>query len=138
MFAEMLMPTFTLNNLAIVGNGFCDDEIVRIQEYLEALNPNARLIFVEPGFGRQNFLSALKNLILADKPITEKDIINIEFQPDLIIKVGSDQNSLEDSFVAGASYAEIAFCSLAPQDFTLEALKPFLEDFENRKRNFGV
>lgn len=138
MFAEMIKATTTLNNLAIVGNGFCDDEIARIQEYLEALNPNARLIFVEPGSARQNFLSALKNLILADKPITEKDIINIEFQPDLIIKVGSDQHSLEDSFVVGACYAEIAFCPLAPQDFTLETLKPFLEDFENRKRNFGV
>ncbi|MEY3369608.1 MAG: hypothetical protein RLZZ361_278 [Cyanobacteriota bacterium] len=138
MFADMMASFNTLNNLALVGSGFCDDEIARIQEYLEALNPSARLIFVEPGFGRQNFLSALKNLILADKPITEKDIINIEFQPDLIIKVGSDQNSLDDSFVVGASYAEIAFCSLAPQDFSLEALKPFLEDFENRKRNFGV
>lgn len=138
MFAEMLMPTSTLNNLALVGEGFCDDEIARIQEYLEALNPNARLILAEPGSARQNFLAALKNLILAGKPITEKHIINIEFQPDLIIKVGSDQNSLEDSFVVGASYAEIAFCSLAPKDFNLEALKPFLEDFENRKRNFGV
>lgn len=138
MFAEMLVPTSTLNNLAIVGIGFCNDEIVRIQEYLEALNPNSRLIFVEPGSARQNFLSALKNLILGGKPITERDIIDIEFQPDLIIKVGSDQNSLEDSFVVGASYAEIAFCSLAPEDFTLETLKPFLEDFENRKRNFGV
>jgi undecaprenyl pyrophosphate synthase len=134
----MLKTENKLNSLALVGRDFSCDEIVRIQEYLENLNPNSRLICIESGFARQEFLETLKNLMKSPKPITEQDITNIEFQPDLILKLGSKQNSLENSFTLGASYAEIAFCPVEAKNFKLEDLIPFLEEFEQRKRNYGV
>jgi hypothetical protein len=74
----MLKTENKLNSLALVGRDFSCDEIVRIQEYLENLNPNSRLICIESGFARQEFLETLKNLMKSPKPITEQDITNIE------------------------------------------------------------
>ena len=131
----MLNTENKLNSLALVGVGFQDSQIASIQEYLEILNPNVRLFCIEPGASRINFLESLKSLIKSKDILTTQDLQKIEFQPDLIIKFG-DQ-SLGDSFVLGASYSEIAFCDQPAQNFCLEDLKIFLEDFENRKRNFG-
>lgn len=60
-------------------------------------------------------------------------------QPDFIIKVGGDLESLENTVTLEASYAEIYFFrSLQAKDFTIEDFSKACADYGSRQRNFGA
>lgn len=128
----------TLAKLAIVGTGFDRRMIESFRDYLSKLEPSPELALIEPGHGRANLLKGLKQLARKRKPISEADIRQLEFEPDLIIKLDAEVPCLDDSFVVGAAYAEIAFSAKSAEQFTLADLKEIIDDFEKRKRNFGV
>lgn len=124
-----------------------EDEIESIKFY--ALNAGVRFYYLPFGNARKNLLDKFKKLLLGK---TEKEIKGMtdaelakelahdkEFpEPDLIIKVGETKESLENTFIMEASYAEIYFAKKNPKDFVLNDVEHAIQDFETRKRNFGA
>jgi undecaprenyl diphosphate synthase len=101
---------------------------------------NVHLKILQKGQGRKDFLEKVKTLLLSnkeEKEFTQEDIKSLEEELDLVINV-SENNSLEDSIVTGINYAEIVFIKKDLKDFSIEDYKAAVEEFKNRKRNFGA
>jgi undecaprenyl pyrophosphate synthase len=100
---------------------------------------NIDLSILQRGQGRKNFLAKVKNMLLSNKEgeaFSEDDIKALEEELDLVIKLG-DTNSLEDSLVTGLNYAEIIFIKKSLRNFSITDYQNAIEEFKNRKRNFG-
>lgn len=97
------------------------------------------------GKARERFLEKIKE-ILIDKHI-DLDPAKIEEafredpeygEPDLIIRASKDKNSLDDSVITEANYAELFFIKKNPADLIKQDFELAIDDFTKRKRNFGV
>lgn len=100
---------------------------------------NIELKILQKGQGRKNFLEKVKLLLLNNsqgQDFTQEDIKNLEEELDLVINISSI-DSLENSLVTGLNYAEIVFIKKELHDFSIIDYKNAVEEFKNRKRNFG-
>ncbi|MBT6842773.1 MAG: hypothetical protein HOA17_03120 [Candidatus Melainabacteria bacterium] len=80
---------------------------------------------------RSQVLKQFKSILLNSEDISPEAIENKFDKPDLIIIEGD--KSLQNAAIIEASYAEIYFCEKLDE----AELKRAVEDFEQRKRNFG-
>ena len=89
--------------------------------------------------GRDILFEKFRTILIEAKE-SDREISPLEFKIDLdlIIKVGEELESLENTLIPEASYAEIHFAKMKAQDFKLDNLKLAIEDYLNRKRNFGI
>ncbi|MDD9899328.1 MAG: hypothetical protein OXU45_10070 [Candidatus Melainabacteria bacterium] len=85
----------------------------------------------EQGNARNDTLEKFKTMLLNDEDLSPEAIEAKFEQPDLII-IESDE-SLQNSAIVEASYAEFYFC----KELNTVQLNQAIEDFESRKRNFG-
>jgi len=83
-------------------------------------------------FARHNTLEQFKSMLLSGEDLSPEAIENKFAKPDLIIIEGKP--SLQNAAIIEASYAEIYFCEKLDETELAKAV----EDFEQRKRNFGV
>lgn len=92
--------------------------------------------------GRQELIHAIKKIL--DKKIDSKDLdsdiieenLYLSSQPDFIIRTGGEKRT--SNFLPWqASYSEWFFLDKMWPEFTKEDLVQCIEDFKNRKRNFG-
>lgn len=97
-----------------------------------------KIAFRAKSQARKNLLDIFKMMILSNEDLSP-GAIQAKFnpEPDLIIKVGKGLESLEGTLIIEASYAEIYFARINAQDFTTVDLEQAIEDFKQRKRNFG-
>lgn len=125
-----------IKKLALIID-FIEDE--KVSAFAQKLTESGfELSLLEKNHARNSLLGKFKKLLSSAKEITHESVRELEPEFDLIIKVGKDSKSLEDSVIIGASYAEIYFANTDAQDFNVNELEKALADFENRKRNFGV
>lgn len=101
-------------------------------------NSNIKLTLKAKGQARANLLKEFKSMLLNNEDLSP-NAIQAKFnpEPDLIIKVGTGLESLDATLIIEASYAEIYFAKVSAQDFSLNELEKAIEDFKQRKRNFG-
>ncbi len=131
----MLSETKT-KKLALIID-FIEDE--KLIAFTQKLTENGfELSLLQKNNARNSLLEKFKNLVLSNEEITHESVRDLEPEFDLIIKVGGNSKSLEDSVIIGASYAEIYFADMDAADFDLTELEKALADFEIRKRNFGI
>jgi undecaprenyl pyrophosphate synthase len=112
-----------------------DSELMKFNE-----QENIELQILEKGQGRKNFLAKVKKLLLENKEaknFQEEDIKALEDEFDLVINITQTQ-SLENSLITGLNYAEIVFINKILSEFCLDDYVQAIEEFKNRKRNFGV
>ncbi len=117
-----------LKKLSIIIEEINPDLALKISSELKARGLESVEI-IAPGGARKKLLEQIK------KSVLEKQELKYQ-EPDLIIKVGSE--SLEDTYILEAAYAEIYFAKVAAQDFDLKDVEIAIDDFLSRKRNFGV
>lgn len=123
---------------ALIVNDESYDLDSSFQSFNEKENINLKIL--PKGRGRKNFLSKVKKMLLSNKEgkaFSEDDIKALEEELDLVIKLG-ESKSLEDSIVTGVNYAEIIFIKKSPNSFSIEDYQKAIEEFKNRKRNFGA
>lgn len=126
-----------LKNLAIVIDSISESQKDDLSKAAIEQDIGHMDFFSNRFSARKNLLDKFKKILLdPNKKISNEVIAKLETEYDLIIKVG--KNSLEDAVIIGASYAEIYFADLDPSEFNQSELQKALEDFERRKRNFGV
>jgi undecaprenyl pyrophosphate synthase len=89
------------------------------------------LLINKPGDARTRTLEQFKSMLLNNEDLSPANIETNFEQADLIIIEGD--HSLQNSAIVEASYAEIFFCD----QFNDQELNKAVEDFNNRKRNFG-
>lgn len=135
------MPTTTkLTNLAIIIDSIEGERESSLREY--ALNTGIEKIefFTKNSkhSAKKFLLEKFRKLLSQENEITNEQIQKLETEFDLIIKVGKNSCNLEDTIIIGSSYAEIYFADITPQDFDQSQLTKAIEDFTQRKRNFGV
>jgi len=89
--------------------------------------------------GRQELLSAINRLKNKKGEVTEDDVKNalwLSSEPDLIIRTGNIIRT--SNFLPWQStYSEWLFLEKTWPEFTKQDLADALEEFQNRKRNFG-
>jgi len=89
--------------------------------------------------GRLELLEAFNKLKNKKGKITEKDIIEnlwLSSEPDLIIRTGN-QKRLSGFLPWQSTYSELIFLDKMWPDFSKEDLISCIEEFKQRKRNFG-
>lgn len=89
------------------------------------------LLINKQGDARDKTLEQFKSMLLNDEDLSAENIEAKFEQPDLIIIEG--EQSLQNSAIIEASYAELYFC----KELNSVELNNAVEDFQNRKRNFG-
>lgn len=119
-----------------------DDQDFALEDIFFDFNKkeNIDLSIMQKGQGRKNFLAKVKKLLLENKnnrEFTQDDIKDLEEELDLVINI-SHNKSLEDSLVTGLNYSEIVFVEKDLQSFSINDYKNAVEEFKNRKRNFGA
>ena len=113
-------------------------------ERLTKNNKDRTLIIAISYGGRLEIAEAVKKIIKEKTPadkINEKQIEKHLYtsgmpNPDLIIRTGG-QKRLSNFLVWQSAYSELYFSQKYWPDFTEKDLDEALEDFKNRKRNFG-
>lgn len=107
-------------------------EQAKLKSFADAISRDysAKLSCYESKKARGNLLEQIKKNILEDAEIKVNEI-------DLIIKAGSSK-SLEGSLILEASYAEIVFIDKKASELSIDDLKAAIDEYNKRKRNFGV
>jgi|TARA_B100000035_G_scaffold314535_1_gene331135 undecaprenyl diphosphate synthase len=111
-------------------------------------DPELNLIIAASYGGKWDILNAMNNFMLKhkidkkNKKITEKDLENnLETKdfpnPDLIIRTGGEIR-LSNFYLWQASYAELYFSKKYWPDFKKKDFKIAIDDFNKRKRKFGI
>ncbi len=111
-------------------------------------DPKLNLIIAASYGGKWDILNAMNNFMLKhkidkkNKKITEKDLENnLETKdfpnPDLIIRTGGEIR-LSNFYLWQASYAELYFSKKYWPDFKKKDFKIAIDDFNKRKRKFGI
>jgi len=107
-------------------------------------NKNRTLVIALSYGGRSEIVEAVKKIVR--KKITADKINSGQIEkhlytrglpaPDLIIRTGGQQR-LSNFLIWQSAYAELYFCRKYWPDFSEEDLEEALNDFSQRKRNFG-
>lgn len=115
-----------INIVVVSNNRHCEPDAIRRG------NPNLRLSFYQTDTARANTLKIFKSMLLTGQDLSPESIEKQFDKPDLIIIEG--RKSLQNAAIVEASYAEIYFCD----QFDETELARAVEDYKQRKRNFGV
>jgi undecaprenyl diphosphate synthase len=106
-------------------------------------NDGLKLTFAFGYGGRTELVSAVNNFIKEnpDKEITEEDITNNLFQPDLgevdlLIRTGGDQR-ISNFLLWQVAYAELYFTKTKWPDFKKSEFRSILSFVQGRERRFG-
>ena len=100
---------------------------------------NINLQVLQKGEGRKNFLTKVKKLLLENKDakeFTEDDIRTLEEEFDFVVNI-SESQSQGNALITGLNYAEIIFVKKELEDFSFDDYAAAVEEFKQRKRNFG-
>lgn len=119
-----------------------DKEIQEIMKDIEKKTEkysNYQINFAIAYGGREEILSAVKNLIKEKKEINEKNFQNslwLSNEPDLIIRTGGEKRT--SNFLPWQSvYSEWIFIDKMWPEFTKKDLKEAIIEFKSRERRFG-
>jgi len=89
--------------------------------------------------GRQEIISAIKQLVKTKKEINEKNFqesLWLSDEPDMIIRTGGEQRT--SNFLPWQSaYSEWVFLDKMWPEFTKQDLKKAIQEFRSRERRFG-
>ena len=113
-------------------------------EKLTRKNKSRTLVIALAYGGRSEITEAVKKIIREKTPADKVNAKQIEKHlytkslpsPDLIIRTGGEQR-LSNFLTWQSAYAELYFCQAYWPDFKEEDLEKALNDFSQRKRNFG-
>ena len=119
-------------------------QIEKSKKLTEEYDPKLNLIIAASYGGKWDIINAIKKFH-ADKNNKELNEISLENyletkrfpNPDLIIRSGGEKR-LSNFYLWQSSYSELFFSDKLWPDFNVKDFDIALEDFQSRKRKFGV
>ena len=114
-------------------------ELMRRIENKTKKNNNFRINFALGYGGRQEIISAVKELIKSKKKINEKNLQKFLWlidEPDLIIRTGGDKR-ISNFLTWQSVYSELIFIEKFWPEFTKKDLEFAIDEFKKRERRFG-